>query len=54
LAKVSDIETLDDDEYVRGVQIMLGIGRSWLVNRSRHSFDSYAHEFSELLLQVSS
>jgi 5-methylthioribose kinase len=54
LAKVSDIETLDDDEYVRGVQIMLGIGRSWLVNRSRHSFDSYRREFSELLLQVSS
>jgi 5-methylthioribose kinase len=54
LAKVSDIETLGDDEYVRGVQIMLGIGRSWLVKRSRHSFDSYRREFSELLLQVSS
>jgi 5-methylthioribose kinase len=52
LAKVSDIETLDDDEYVRGVEIMLGVGRSWLVNRSRRSFDSYRREFSEFLLHV--
>ncbi|MGO4102741.1 S-methyl-5-thioribose kinase [Leifsonia sp. YAF41] len=54
LAKVSDIETLDDEEYVRGVEIMLGIGRSWLVHRSRRGFDFYRDEFAELLLPVAS
>ena len=48
LAKVSDIETLDDPEYNHAVNIMLTLGRAWLVKRSSRDFDSYRREFSRI------
>lgn len=54
LAKVSDIESLGEGEYVQAVGIMMSIGRSWLVERSDRSFDSYCQEFSKLVGHTSS
>jgi 5-methylthioribose kinase len=48
LAKVSDIETLDDAEYTHAVHLVLSMGRSWLVERSGRTFASYQREFSDL------
>ncbi|QYH36013.1 S-methyl-5-thioribose kinase [Salinibacterium sp. M195] len=45
LAKVSDVESLADADYVYAVTIMLSMGRSWLVERSTRDFDSYQREF---------
>lgn len=53
LAKVSDIETLGETEYSQGVNIMMGLGRSWLLSRSGRSFDSYRQEFSQLVEKFS-
>ncbi|GAB3120234.1 S-methyl-5-thioribose kinase [Glaciibacter psychrotolerans] len=52
LAKVSDIETLDDDEYERGVELMFTIGRSWLVDRSTRTFDEHREQFAAALQSV--
>lgn len=45
LAKVSDVESLEETEYVHAVDIMLALGRSWLIERSNRDFHSYQNEF---------
>lgn len=48
LAKVSDIETLDDSQYEHAVDIMLTVGRIWLVERSSVDFATSHAAFSRM------